>query len=134
MPVTCQETSIPGLLVLILKLPLVIFCATTLARIDHHSELIAEIGVEGFKPCRHRDNCRATAVCDDVAVINVHHVGRFDEGVVEIFIGRIEWMIDLKGAPGLAEIAGNVHVASEIPGETTARSTVSVYSITGTRG
>jgi hypothetical protein len=55
-------------------------------------ELIAEIGVESVEPGGHGDDSRSAAVRNDVAVINVLHVGRFDERVVEIFVSRVERM------------------------------------------
>src|SRR5580698_6382940 len=77
-------------------------------------ELIAEFGVQSLEPHGHADDGCAAAVGDGIAVIDIHHVGRFDEGMVEVFIRGIERMIDLEGTTGLAERANNVHIALEI--------------------
>ena len=82
-------------------------------------QLIAEIGVERLEPRGHADGGCAAAVGNDVAVVNVHHVGRFDERVVEIFVGGVEGMIDLESAAGFAEIAFDLHIASEKAGKGT---------------
>src|SRR5580704_3835072 len=63
-----------------------------LRELADHGELISKIRVERLKPRRHCDDCRAAAVCDDGAVVDILHVGRFDEGVIEIFVGRVERM------------------------------------------
>src|ERR1700691_1120375 len=96
-------------------------------KLADHGELIPEVAVESFKPRGHRDGGCAAAVGERVAIVNVHHVGGFHEGMIEIFIGRIERMIDLEGAAALAEAAGNLHVAVEIAGEQAGRR--GVYSV-----
>src|SRR3984957_5453224 len=85
-----------------------------LRKLADHGELIAEIGIQSLEPRGHADHRCAAAVGDDVTVIDIHHVGRFDEGMIEIFVRRIERMIDLKGAAGLAETASDGNVALEI--------------------
>ena len=80
-------------------------------------ELITEIRVESFKPCGHRDDGRATAVGNDVAIVDVHHVGRFDEGMVEVFVSGIEGMVDFEGSSRLRKVAGNMYVSVEYTGE-----------------
>jgi hypothetical protein len=92
----------------------------SLRKLADDGELIAEIRVEGFKPGGHCDDRCTRAVCDDVAIVNVHHIGRFHERMVEIFVSWIQGMINLKGAAGLAEIASNVYVAGESTGEVSA--------------
>src|ERR1700733_318391 len=106
------------------------YCDDSLRELADHRQLITEIGVESLEPRGHGDDGCATAVGDHVAVVDVHHVGRFDEGVVEIFVRGIEWMIDLKGAAGFAERASNIHVAIEIAGVKSAATGRGVYSIT----
>jgi hypothetical protein len=102
MPVTCQETFTPGLLVLMMKLRLAISAATqACAGLADGRQLIPEIRVERFEPTGHRHDGGAAAVGDDIAIVDVHHVRRFDERVVEVFVGGIERMIDFEGAPGL---------------------------------
>src|SRR5579862_1170034 len=84
-----------------------------LRKLTDHGELITEIRVERFKPRGHRDDSRAAPVGGDVAVVDVFHVERFDEGVVKILVGWIEWMIDFKGAAGFAEAAVNADLTVE---------------------
>src|SRR5580700_12011142 len=89
-------------------------------------ELIAEVRIESFKPRGHRYDRRATAIGEHRTVVNVHHVRRFHEGVVEILVGRIERVIDLKGAAGLGDTAADHHIAIELPGN---KGTLGVNSI-----
>ncbi len=77
------------------------------------SELIAEIAVQGFKPIRQMNYGIALRIGDHVAVVDVHHVRRFDEGVVEVLIGGIERVIDLERTAGFGEFAVNIHVSVE---------------------
>src|SRR5262245_6454357 len=59
-------------------------------------ELITEISVQSFKPIRQRDYGITVFIGDNVTVIDVQHVGRLDERVVEVLVLRIDRMIDLK--------------------------------------
>src|SRR5580698_5328138 len=81
-------------------------------------ELIAKIRIESLKPRGHTHDGRAAPIGDDRAVVDVLHVGRFDEGVVQILIGGVEWMIDLKRAARFADGASGLHVAQEKTGGT----------------
>src|SRR5882757_1798998 len=47
------------------------------------------------------------------AVVDVHHVRRLDERVVEVFVSRILRMVDLERAAALREIAPNGDVAGQ---------------------
>jgi len=85
-----------------------------LRELADHGELIPKIGVQRLEPRGHRHHRCAARVRGDVPVVDVHHVGRFDEGVVEVLISGVERVIDLKGAAGLAEMAVDVHIAREI--------------------
>src|SRR5580693_6145144 len=91
-------------------------CDDGLSKLANHGELIAKICVESLEPRGHGDDGCAAAIGDDVAVVDVHHVGRFDEGMIKILIRRVERMIDLKRAAGFTENACDVHVAREIAG------------------
>src|ERR1700680_741441 len=64
-----------------------------LRELPDHGELVAEVAIESFKVIG-QDYGGETlfAGCDDT-VVDVHHVGRFDEGVIEILVRRIERMI-----------------------------------------
>src|SRR5580704_2631954 len=80
-------------------------------------ELIAEIRVQSLEPRRHRDDGCAAGIGDDSAVVNVFHVRRFDEGMVEILSRRVERMVDFERATGFGESSKNVHVTIEIAGK-----------------
>src|SRR5579863_563555 len=84
-----------------------------LRELADYGELIAEIAVQGFKPIRQRNYGIALRIGDHVAVVDVHHVRRFDERVVEILVGGIERMIDLARTTGFGEIAVDIHVSVE---------------------
>src|SRR5208282_5904327 len=62
------------------------------------------------------DPDRASRIEGGDAVVNVHHVGRFDEGVVEILVGGIERVVDLERARALGEVAADENVALEVCG------------------
>src|ERR1700722_2685322 len=90
-----------------------------LRKLADHSELVAKIRVESLEPRGHANDGCAAAIGDDGAVVDVLHVGRFDEGVVQILIGGVEWMIDLKGAARFADVSLHSHLAIErtsVPG------------------
>ena len=84
-----------------------------LRELTHDGELIAEVAVEGFEPFGHVDDSESLRVGGYVAVVDVHHVGRFDEGVIEVLVGGIDGVIDLERAGSLGEIAVDVDVAEE---------------------
>src|SRR3984885_4088333 len=87
-----------------------------LRKLADHRELITEIRVESLEPCGHADDGCAAAIGDDGAVVDILHIGRFDEGVVQILVGGVEWMIDLKGAARFAEVSIHFHLAIERTG------------------
>jgi hypothetical protein len=89
----------------------------SLRELADYRELIAKIRVQRFEPRGHGDDGRTAAIRDRIAVVDVHHVGRFDEGVVEILVSRIERMIDLERAAGFLEIASNTYGALEVAGK-----------------
>jgi hypothetical protein len=68
-----------------------------------HGELIAEITVQRLKPIGELNHGIAVPVSDDIAVVDVHHVGRFDKRVIEVLVRRIEWVIDLERPTGLGD-------------------------------
>jgi putative transposase len=84
-----------------------------LGGLSERGELIAEIAIQRFEPARHGYNSRAARVGDGVAVIDIHHVRRFDEGVVEVLVGGIRGMVDHKRSAGFGERVENraVYVA-----------------------
>jgi hypothetical protein len=69
--------------------------------------LVAEITIQGFKVIGQRYRCRAVFIGDHIAVVNVHHVGGFDEGVVEILVRRIERVVDLERATAFADASAD---------------------------
>src|SRR5580658_4198880 len=92
-------------------------CDDGLRELADHGELIAKICVESLEPRGHGDDGCAAAIGDDVAVVDVHHVGRFDEGMVEILSRRVERMIDFERAAGLGKSSKNFHITVEIAGK-----------------
>src|ERR1700691_231526 len=83
----------------------------SLRKLPDDRQLIAEIRIERFEPIWHRHDGSVAGVGDDCAVVNVLHVRRFDEGVVEVFVGGIERMIDFEGASGFAESASDLYIS-----------------------
>src|SRR5579863_2218244 len=92
------------------------------------SELIAEVAVEYTEPLRHLNDGLAVRIERCHTVINVLHVGRLDEGVVEIFVSRIERMVNLERPPIFGKVAVDENVASKIAGQAAAR--VGINAIT----
>jgi hypothetical protein len=85
-----------------------------LGELAHYRQLIAKIAIEGFKVFGQKDGGQAVFVGDHIAVVNVHLVGRFDEGVVEILVRRIERVVDLEGATTFAEAAADRNIPAEV--------------------
>src|SRR5580698_5076807 len=83
-------------------------------------KLVAEVTVQLLKPLGKRNDRLTTPVKSYVAVVDVHHVGRFDEGVVEVLIGRVERVVDLERSSSLGQIAVHVDVAQKKRRETAA--------------
>src|SRR5579859_8238851 len=82
-------------------------------------ELIAEVAVQGAEPVRQCDHSLALAIESNHAIVDIHHVGALDEGVVEVFVGRIERMIDHKRPSSLGKRAQHMHVPARIHGHMT---------------
>src|SRR5262249_13424036 len=66
------------------------------------------------EPIRQGDLGFAIGISAHGAVVEVLHIGRFNEGVNEVFIFRIERMINLEAATGLFDHTGNSHLAAEV--------------------
>src|SRR5258708_1468298 len=81
------------------------------------SELVAVVLVERPEPFGQVDDRLTVGVKHDVAVVDVHHVRRFDKGVVEVLVGGIQRIINLERAAALAEISRNVDIACKESGE-----------------
>src|SRR5204862_2146904 len=79
-------------------------------------ELVAVVAVESLEPVGQCDGGGAGIVENRHAVVNVLHVGGFDEGVVEVLVGGVEGVIDLEGAAGLGEGAGDVYATGKVAG------------------
>src|ERR1700722_17500919 len=75
-----------------------------LRKLADHPELVAKIRVESLEPRGHANDGCAAAIGDDGAVVNVLHVGRFDEGMVQILIGGGQWKVDFKGVARVSEV------------------------------
>src|SRR5260370_2562774 len=83
-----------------------------LRELSDDGQLIAEVLVEGLEPVGQGHGGVAARVGGDVAVVDVHHVGGFDEGVRKIFVGRVEGMVNLERAAALGEVADHVYAAA----------------------
>src|SRR5262245_29859638 len=79
-------------------------------------QLIAELAVERLEPIRQDYFGCALAIERDDAVVDVHHIGRFDDRVREVFVFGIERMVDLERAGGLRQEPCHVNPADEITG------------------
>lgn len=80
-------------------------------RLADRCELIAEVAIQRLEILGQGDPDFAIRVHRGDAVVDVHHVGRFDEGVVEIFVSGIERIVDFERAAALGDIAGNCEVS-----------------------
>src|SRR6516165_291455 len=78
-------------------------------------ELVAKVAVDGPEPIGKRDHCFTVGVKHHVAVVNVQHVGRFHERVIEVFVRGIQRMVDLEGTGILEQGSVNIDVAPKIP-------------------
>src|SRR5262245_7666469 len=88
-----------------------------LRKLADDGELVAEVAIECLEPIRQSHDCIAIRVGSDIAVVNVHHVRRLDEGVVEVPVSGVEWMVYLEGSSRFREVANYLDVARESPGE-----------------
>jgi hypothetical protein len=68
-------------------------------------QLIAEIFVQRVKPLRHSHNGFAITIECRNTVVDVLHVWRFDERVIEVLVARIQRMVDLERSSLFGEIS-----------------------------
>ncbi len=61
-------------------------------------ELVFEVRVQCREPVWKCDGCVAGFVGGGVAVVDVHHVRGFDEGVVEVLVVGVERVVDFERA------------------------------------
>src|SRR5580700_36512 len=85
-------------------------------RPPNRSQLITEVAIQSLKISGEGDPRGSVGVKRRQAVIDIHHVGRLDEGVVEIFVGGIERVVDLERAAALAEAALDADVPRRVDG------------------
>ena len=78
------------------------------------SQLIAKILVQSFEPIRQGYKRFSTLIQCRYAVVDVHHVGRFDEGVGKVLVCRIERIVDLERAAALGQSAGDIEIAIDL--------------------
>src|SRR5450432_1909748 len=95
-------------------------CDNGLRECTDDGELVAEIPVQSLEPVGHGHDGIALRVRSHIAVVDIHHVGGFDEGVIEILLRGIERMVDLESPASLGKVAVNIDVAEEKRGKTTA--------------
>src|SRR5215831_2539023 len=79
-------------------------------------QLIAKVTVERLKPVGQFDGGFAARVQPHRPVINVHHVRGFDERVIQVFIGWVEWMVYFERAGAFGEISGDFNIAVKTSG------------------
>jgi hypothetical protein len=65
-------------------------------RLADRCELIAEVAIQRLEIFGQGDPDVAVGVQRRDTVVDVHHVGRFDERVIEIFIGGVEGIVDFE--------------------------------------
>jgi hypothetical protein len=87
-----------------------------LGELSDHRELVAEVAVESFEPVRQGHNRSALGIRRRIAVLDVHHIRRFDERMIEALVRRIERVVDLERASAFGGAAVDAHIANEIPG------------------
>jgi len=85
-----------------------------LSKLTDDRQLVSEIAIEGFKIVRQDDRGVAVGVGSDIAIIDVHHVRAFDEGVVEELVGRIKRVVNLEPARTFAQSPLDMDFASEV--------------------
>jgi hypothetical protein len=90
-------------------------CDDRLREVSDDGELVSEIPVERFEVRGQLHGRLTLPVRRDEAVVDVHHVRQFDEGVGEVLVRRVERMVDLERSRRFLEVAGDVHLALEIP-------------------
>jgi hypothetical protein len=84
-----------------------------LRKLTDNGELISEIPIQGLKPFGQIDHRDSFAVSGHIAIVDIHHVRRFDERMIEVLVGRIEWVVDLEGTAGLSEVTVYVYIAQK---------------------
>src|SRR5208283_1550395 len=84
-----------------------------LGELTDYRELITEVSIERLEPIWQGDGCQAGAVRRDVTVVDVFHIRRFHEGVVEVLVFRIERVIDFERPTSFGEVAVDVDIANE---------------------
>src|SRR5215472_17706108 len=98
-------------------------------RSANRRQLIAEVAVERLEVLRKLDPRLPARIeaCD--AVVDVHHVRRFDKGVRQIFVGGVERIVNLERAAQLAQVAIDLEIAIDRDGAAkTAAATIDLKS------
>jgi len=85
-----------------------------LGELPNHSQLVAEVPVQRLEVVRQNHHGPPAFVGPDIAVIDVHHVRRFDKRMGEVFVRRVERMVDLEHPSALGQGPGDVHVAVQV--------------------
>ena len=71
-----------------------------LGELTDDRELVAEVAVDRLELGRQLDRGEAAVVGLDVAVVDVHHVGRLDKRAGKVLGGRVERVVDRGGGDG----------------------------------
>ncbi len=83
-----------------------------LCELSDHCQLITEIPIQCLEVFRQPYARVTLRIGGDIAVVNVHHVGRFYERVIEVFVCGVERVIYLECACSLRQRSGNVDCVS----------------------
>src|SRR4030095_14553630 len=97
-------------------------------------QLIAELAVERFEPIWQRNHGGAVFAEGDDAVVDVHHIGRFDERVIQVFVFGIERMVNLERAHGFRKGPGDIDLSDEFTGITIRACAFALHTNVDSRG
>jgi hypothetical protein len=118
-PVTCHDTRTPGRLVRMVK-RLFAISFQSRACVSHgawaEDRHVIPGAVQGLEPFRKLDRRKSSAIRPDDAVVDVHHLGRLDERVLQVLVRGVERMVDPERACALRQRARDVHVPGEVAG------------------
>src|SRR5215471_7829087 len=75
---------------------------------------VPKVSVECPEPFRQFDDRFSSGIQSNHTIIDVHHVGRFDERMIQVLVRRIGWMINLERATALRQVAGDRDIAEKL--------------------
>ena len=114
MPVTCHETDARFARLNDKAIVFDLAQDDCLRELAQDCKLIAVIAVERFEVFGQLNNGEATSVDCHVAVVDILHIGRLDERVIEVLVFRVEWVVYLERAAAFGKIASDVEIPRRI--------------------